>query len=126
MARFVVEVIDGLNLTRQYAGQGSKARHQEHANASRHSAHSHGHIVKLQAQLQTQVQELLALVKAADASNTPDGMSFLKSFNCAKTGLQRWRKARIAARVQERYARKKAEFDEEMSHRQAKKMKRDG
>ena len=46
-----------------------------HANASRHRALSHGHIVKLEEQLKTEVQELLALAEAADTANVPDGMS---------------------------------------------------
>jgi len=209
LARFVVEVIDGLDLsrlTRQYAGRGSKAHHpatllgilvygyctgvfssrkleratydsvafryiaagshpdhdtlasfrrrfvgelaglfvqvlemaQElkllrlgtvcldgtkiHANASRHSALSHGHIVKLQAQLEAEVQELLALAEAADASNLPDGMSLPKELKLREDRLAAMAqaKAKIAARAQERYAREKAEFDEKMSQRQAK------
>jgi transposase len=46
-----------------------------HANASRHRALSHGHIVKLEAQLKQEVQELLALAEQADTANIPDGMS---------------------------------------------------
>src|SRR2546426_9444467 len=162
LARFVVEVIDSLdlsNLTRQYAGRGSKAHHPAtlltvpvygyatgvfssrkleratydsvafryiaagshpdhdtlatfrrrflgeleglfvqvlemasemkllklgtvcldgtkiHANASRHSALSHGHIGKLEAQLKAEVQELLALAEQADKADVPDGMN---------------------------------------------------
>lgn len=36
------------------------------ANASRHSALSYGHPQKIEAQLQAEVQELLALAEAAD------------------------------------------------------------
>ena len=209
LARFVVEIIDGLdlsNLTRQYAGRGSKAHHPAtllallvygyatgvfssrklematydsvacryiaagshpdhdtlasfrrrfidelaglfvqvlemakemkllklgtvcldgtkiHANASRHSALSHGHIVKLQAQLQAEVQELLALAEAADTSNIPDGMSLPKELKLRvdRLAAMAQAKARIAARAAERYAREKAEFDEKMSKREAK------
>jgi transposase len=209
LARFVVEVIDGLdlsNLTRQYAGRGSKAHHPAtllailvygystgvfssrklematydsvafgyiaagshpdhdtlasfrrrfidelaglfvqvlematemkllklgtvcldgtkiHANASRHSALSHGHIVKLEAQLKQEVQELLALAEAADTANTPDGMSLPKELRLREDRLAAMAtaKAKIAARAPERYAREKAEFDEKMSKRQAK------
>ena len=210
LARFVVEVIDGLdlsNLTRQYAGRGSKAHHPAtllailiygystgvfssrkleiatydsvafryiaagshpdhdalatfrkrfideiaglfvqvlematemkllrlgtvcldgtkiHANASRHSALSHGHIVKLEAQLKEEVQELLALGAAADAANTPAGMSLPKELKLREDRLAAMAtaKAKIAARAAERYAREKAEFDEKMSKREAKK-----
>ncbi len=208
LARFVVEVIDGLdlsNLTRQYAGRGSKAHHPAtllailvygyctgvfssrklemathdsvafryiaagshpdhdtlatfrrrfidelaglfvqvlematemkllklgtvcldgtkiHANASRHSALSHGHIVKLEAQLKQEVQELLALAEAADTANIPDGMSLPKELKLREDRLAAMAtaKATIAARAAERYAREKAEFDEKMSKREA-------
>jgi transposase len=209
LARFVVEVIDSLdlsNLTRQYAGRGSKAHHPAtllailvygyatgvfssrklematydsvafryiaagshpdhdtlatfrrrfidelaglfvqvlematemkllklgtvcldgtkiHANASRHSALSHGHIVKLEAQLKQEVQELLALAEAADTANTPDGMSLPKELKLREDRLAAMTaaKTKIAARAAERYAREKAEFDEKMDKRQAK------
>ncbi len=209
LARFVVEVIDGLdlsNLTRQYAGRGSKAHHPAtllailvygystgvfssrklematydsvafryiaagshpdhdtlatfrrrfidelaglfvqvlemagemkllkmgtvcldgtkiHANASRHSALSHGHIVKLEDQLKAEVQELLALAESADTANIPDGMSLPKELKLREDRLAAMAtaKAKIAARAQERYAREKAEFDEKMNKRQVK------
>lgn len=208
LARFVVEVIDGLdlsNLTRQYAGRGSKAHHPAtllailvygyctgvfssrklematydsvafryiaagshpdhdtlatfrrrfidelaglfvqmlemaremqvlrlgtvcldgtkiHANASRHSALSHGHIVKLEDQIKQEVQELLALAEAADTANIPDGMSLPKELKLRADRLAAMAaaKAKIAARAAERYAQEKAEFDEKMSQRQA-------
>ena len=209
LARFVVEIIDGLdlsNLTRQYAGRGSKAHHPAtllailvygystgvfssrklematydsvafryiaacthpdhdtlatfrrrfidelaglfvqvlemakemkllkmgtvcldgtkiHANASRHSALSHGHIVKLEDQLKAEVQELLALAEAADTANIPDGMSLPKELKLREDRLAAMAsaKAKIAARAAQRYAREKAEFDEKMNKRQAK------
>ncbi|MBA3057506.1 MAG: transposase, partial [Rhodoferax sp.] len=209
LARFVVEVIDGLDLsrlTRQYAGRGSKAHHPAtllailvygystgvfssrkleratydsvafryiaagrhpdhdtlatfrrrfidelaglfvqvlemaremkllkmgtvcldgtkiHANASRHSALSHGHIVKLEEQLKVEVQELLALAEAADTANTPDGMSLPKELQLRQDRLAAMAaaKSKIAARAAERYARERAEFDEKMNKRQAK------
>ena len=209
LARFVVEIIDGLdisNLTRQYAGRGSKAHHPAtllailvygystgifssrklematydsvafryiaagshpdhdtlatfrrrfidelsdlfvqvlematemkllklgtvcldgtkiHANASRHSALSHGHIVKLEAQLKQEVQELLALAEATDKTNTTDGMSLPKELKLREDRLVAMAaaKAKIAARAAERYAREKAEFDEKMNKRETK------
>ena len=208
LARFVVEVIDGLdlsNLTRQYAGRGSRAHHPAtllailvygystgvfssrkleratydsvafryiaagshpdhdtlatfrrrfidelsdlfvqvlelakemkllklgtvcldgtkiHANASRHSALSHGHIVKLEAQLKQEVQELLALAEAADTANIPDGMSLPKELKLRQDRLAAMAtaKAKIAARAAERFEREKAEFDEKISKREA-------
>ena len=209
LARFVVEVIDGLDLsslTRQYAGRGSKAHHPatllailvygystgvfssrklematydsvafryiaagshpDHdtlaafrrrfidelsglfvqvleiaremkllkmgtvcldgtkiaANASRHSALSHGHIVKLEAQLEKEVQELLALAESADTANIPDGMSLPKELKLREDRLAAMAaaKTKIAARAAQRHAREKAEFDEKMAIRQAK------
>ena len=46
-----------------------------HANASRHSALSHGHIEKLEVQLKAEVQELLSLAEQADQADVPDGVS---------------------------------------------------
>lgn len=209
LARFVVEVIDQLdlsNLTRQYAGRGSKAHHpatllailvygyatgvfssrkletatydsvafrfiaanthpdhdtlasfrrrfldelaalfvqvlemaQEmkllklgtvcldgtkiHANASRHSALSHGHIVKLQTQIELEVQELLALAEQADSANIPDGMNLPEELKLRQDRLDAMAiaKAKIAQRAQERYAKEKAEFDAKMDKRAAK------
>lgn len=45
------------------------------ANASRHSALSHGHIEQLEIQLKAEVDSLLALAEQADQSAVPDGMS---------------------------------------------------
>jgi transposase len=209
LARFVVEVIDQLdlsNLTRQYAGRGSKAHHpatllailvygyatgvfssrrleratydsvafryiaanshpdhdtlatfrrrfldelaslfvqvleyaQElkllklgtvcldgtkiHANASRHSALSHGHIEKLEVQLKAEVQELLALAEQADQADLPDGVSLPEEIKRREDRLAAMAKAKakIAARAAERYAQERAEYDEKMAHRAAK------
>lgn len=46
-----------------------------HANASRHSGRSRGHNVKLQTQIELEVQELLTLAEAADSANVPEGMN---------------------------------------------------
>ena len=58
-----------------------------HANASRHSALSHGHIVKLEAQLRQEVQALLELAEDADTANIPDGMSLPKELKLRKDRL---------------------------------------
>lgn len=99
-------------------GDGTKI----HANASRHSALSYEHAVKLEAQLKAEVQELFALAEAADQTAVPDGMSVpaeiarredqIKAITEAKT--------QIEARAKERYAREKAEFDLKMAARQTK------
>ena len=46
-----------------------------HANASRHSALSHEHAGKIEAQLKAEVADLMAKAEAADAADLPDGMS---------------------------------------------------
>ena len=43
-----------------------------HANASRHSALSHDHAGKIEAQLKAEVAELMARAEAADQADTPD------------------------------------------------------
>ena len=209
LARFVVEVIDQLdlsNLTRQYAGRGSKAHHPAtllailvygyatgvfssrrleratydsvafryiaagthpdhdtlatfrrrfldelaalfvqvlelaremkllklgavcldgtkiHANASRHSALSHGHIQKLEVQLKAEVQDLFAQAESADQANVPDGVSLPDEIKRREERLAAMAaaKVKIAARAEERYQREKAEYDEKMAARAAK------
>lgn len=93
-----------------------------HANASRHSALSYEHALKLEAQLTASVQALLALAEAADQSVVPDGMSVpaeiarredqLKAIGAAR--------AQIEVRAKERYAREKAAFDRKVAARQTK------
>ena len=92
-----------------------------HANASRHSALSHGHIQKLEVQLKAEVQELLALAEQADCADVPDGMSLPEEIKRREDRLAVMAEARrkIAARAQERYRREKAEYDEKMARRAA-------
>ena len=209
LARFVVEVVDGLdlsNLTRQYAGRGSKAHHPatllsllvygyatgvfssrkieratydsvafryiaagthpDHdtlatfrrrfldelaelfaqvlevaremkllrmgtvcldgtkiaANASRHSALSHGHILKIEAQLKQEVQELLALAEQADTASIPDGLSLPEELQRreARLAAMAAAKAKIEARAAQRHEHEKAAFDDKIKQRQAK------
>lgn len=209
LARFVVEVIDHLdlsNLTRQYAGRGSKAHHpatllailvygyangvfssrrleratydsvafryiaagshpdhdtlatfrrrflgelsslfvqvlemaQEmkllklgtvcldgtkiHANASRHSALSHGHIDKLEVQLKAEVQELLALAEQADQAEVPDGMNLPEEIKRREDRLAAMAvaKVKIDERAAQRDAREKAQYEHKLAQRAAK------
>jgi hypothetical protein len=91
-----------------------------HANASRHSALSHGHIVKLEAQLKQEVQALLAMAETADTANLPDGMSLPKELKLCEERLAAMAQAKtkIAACAAERYAREKAEYDEKLRPRE--------
>ena len=93
-----------------------------HADASRHSALSHGHIVKLEEHLKREVQELLALAEQADTANIPDGLSLPKEIQLREDRLAAMAaaKLKIEQRAAERHAREKAAFDEKMARREAK------
>lgn len=93
-----------------------------HANASRHSALSYGHIEKIEVQLKEEVQKLLALGEAADQSLVPDGMSLPDEIQRREDRLTAIAaaKAKILARAEERHAREKAEYDTKMAARAAK------
>lgn len=90
-----------------------------HANASRHSALSHGHIEKLEVQFKAEVEELLGLAESADQADIPDGVSLPEEIKRREDRLKVMAeaKAKIAARAEERYAREKAEYDEKMARR---------
>ncbi len=90
------------------------------ANASRHSALSHGHIEKLEVQLKAEVQELFALAEQADQADVPDGVSLPEEIKRRQDRLAAMAaaKAKIAARAEERY-----QFDRDVGilHRQRRK-----
>ena len=89
------------------------------ANASRHSALSHGHIEKLEAHLQAEVQELLALAEKTDQADVPDGVDLPAEIRRREDRLAAMAdaKAKIAARAEERYQREKAEYDAKLAKR---------
>ena len=93
-----------------------------HANASRHSALSHGHIEKLEAHLKAEVQELLALAEQADRTDVPDGVSLPAEIKRREERLLAMAeaKAKIAARAQERFEREQAAYEAKMAQRDAK------
>jgi transposase len=93
-----------------------------HANASRHSALSHGHAEKLETQRKREVEERLTLAAQADQSALPDGLCVPEEIARRETRLTAIAeaKAKIEARAQERYTREKAEFDAKLKARQAK------
>ena len=99
-----------------------------HANASRHSALSYGHIEKIEAQLKAEVQELLALAEAADQSSVPDGVSLPEEIKRREDRLAAIAaaKAKIEARAKERFEREKAEYDTQMAERERKAAKSGG
>jgi transposase len=60
-----------------------------HANASRHSALSHGHIEKIEVHLKGEVQELFSLAEQADRADTLDGVACRRKSSAGKTGWPR-------------------------------------
>jgi transposase len=93
-----------------------------HANASRHSALSHEHAGKIEAQLQAEVADLLAKAEAADAADLPDGMSIPDELARREERLRKIKAARatIEARAKERHASEMAEHEAKMAAREAK------
>ena len=93
-----------------------------HANASRHSALSHEHAGKIEAQLKAEVAELLQKAEAADQADIPDGMSIPEELARREDRLEKLAaaKAKIEARARERYARELAEHEAKLAAREAK------
>ena len=93
-----------------------------HANASRHSALSHGHIEQIEVQLQAEVAELFALAEAADQSGIADGVSLPEEIKRRQDRLAAMAiaKTKIAARAAERHARQTREYEQKMAARAAK------
>jgi transposase len=93
-----------------------------HANASRHRALSYEHACRLEAQLKTEVAELMTLAEAADQADAPDGMSVPEELARREVRLARIAaaKATIEARARERFAREQAEHRAKLQAREAK------
>ena len=92
-----------------------------HANASRHSALSHGHIEKQEGLLQAEVQELLVLAEQTDQTDIPNGTNLPEELKRREDRLRVMAeaKAKIEERAKERYAREKAEYDAKLAARGA-------
>src|ERR1700721_817722 len=93
-----------------------------HANASRHSALSHEHASKIEAQLKAEVADLLSKAEAADQADVPDGMSIPEELARREKRLAEIARAKavIGARAKERHARERAEYEAKMAARDAK------
>ena len=89
------------------------------ANASRHSALSHGLIEKLETQLKAEVQELLALAEKTDQADVPNGIDLPAEIRRREDRLAAMAetKAKITARTEERYQREKAEYNAKLEKR---------
>jgi transposase len=92
-----------------------------HADASRHSALSWDHANRIEAQLKTEVADLMARAEAADRADVPDGMSIPDELARREERLARIAaaKATIEARAKERHARDKAAHDAKVAERAA-------
>jgi transposase len=93
-----------------------------HANASRHSALSYEHAVKIEAQLKAEVADLMAQAEAADQVDVADGMSIPEELARREERLAKLAEARgkIEARAKERFEREAAEHQAKLAARQAK------
>lgn len=99
-----------------------------HANASRHSALSHGHIEKQEARLKEEVQELLALAEQSDKAGIPDGMDLPEELRRREDRLKALAeaKAMIEARAKARFERERAEYESKLARREEKRKKTGG
>ena len=91
-----------------------------HANASRHSALSYGHVEKIEAQLQVEVVELLARAEAADAEPLPEGLDIPEELARREARLKAIgeAKAEIEARAAARFAREQADYEAKVQARE--------
>ena len=92
------------------------------ANASRHSALSHGHIEQLEIQLKAEVESLLAMAEQADQSAVADGMNLPEEIARRQTRLEAMAcaKAKIEARAKERFEKEQAEYEAKLARREQK------
>ncbi len=92
------------------------------ANASRHSALSHGHIEQLEIQLKAEVESLLAMAEQADQSAVPDGMSLPEEISRRQVRLDAMAaaKAKIEARAKVRFEKEQADCEAKLARREQK------
>jgi len=114
----VLELAQQMRLLKlgQVCVDGSKI----HANASKHSALSYGHIDTQRARLQEEIKQIMALAEGADQTPLPEGLKLPEELKRRQERLATMdaAKAEIERRAQERYAREKADYDAKMKQRQ--------
>lgn len=93
-----------------------------HANASRHNALSYGRARTIEAQLHTEVRELLARAEAADSAPLPAGLSVPEELarREARLAAIAEAKAKIEARAAERHAEEQRQYEAKVTAREAK------
>lgn len=92
-----------------------------HADASKSKAISHKRLLAIEAQLQQQVAELMALAEAADKSVIPEKMNINDEIARREQRLAQLTEAKkvLEQRAQARYEAEKAEYDEKIRQREA-------
>ena len=100
------------------AVDGSKIK----ANASRHSALSWGHIKKIEAHLQQEVKQLMALAESEDCKQVPDGLDVPQEIARRQERLAALDEAKrkLEERARERDTQAQAEYESKMAKRRAK------
>jgi len=98
------------------------------ANASKHSAFSHGHTLKLEEQLVCEVRELLLLADQADNVPIPDSLDIPEELTQREARLAAIRQARvqIEARAAQRLAEERQEYERKVAARAERSGKKQG
>jgi transposase len=93
-----------------------------HADASKSKAVSYGRLLKLEAQLRAEVEELIALGEQADQEELPEGLDIELevTFRQARLVNLAQAKAVLEVRAQERYEADKAEYEAKLRAREEK------
>jgi len=91
-----------------------------HADASKSKAVSYGRLLRLEAQLRAEVEELMALGEQADQGGLPDGLDIEVEVAFRQERLVNLAQAKavLEARAQERYAVEQAEYEAKLRARQ--------
>lgn len=97
-----------------------------HADASKSKAVSYKRLLAIEAHLQQQVAELMALAEAADKSVIPEKMNINDEIARREQRLTQLAEAKkvLEQRAQARYEAEKAEYDEKMGQREARAAKK--
>jgi len=120
----VLQVAQALGLLKlgTIALDGTKIK----ANASKHSAYSHGHTLKLEEQLTREVRELLLLAEQADNVPIPDSLDIPEELTRREARLAAIREARaqIEARAAQRLAEERQQYERKVAARKERTDKR--
>lgn len=92
------------------------------ANASKHSAMSHGHLEEQMVLAEEQIAELLAKAEEADSTPLQDGLSIPEEIKRREDRLAKLKEAKkvMEERARERFEQEKAEHERKLAERKAK------